>query len=272
MMSEQTRGKTEIEKAVRQLRHFESTPVDEYGADANPVLVRELMHVTRAKRRFGIIQRCLAVPLIVYVLAQVFGRLSGHHFSEWFIVFEWTFIGIGALASASAYQKNLVGCLYSSGDCSAIGPLAETMWIAKIDRDIVLKALSRLLPQMRASDVNLVTQKQRASLYAALKLKPSKNSDFMVVLLNALEQIGDEAAIPYVERLADRPAKGDKALRVQQAARECLPALRDLVRRQHEENTLLRPAAESDELLRPASVTSADTPEQLLRATIELSQ
>lgn len=143
------------------------------------------------------------------------------------------------------------------------------------------EALTLLLPQMKASDANLLTSDARSSIISLLKESNSSGAanpypyPLRLAALKALEQVGDSTAIPAVEKLANTwpPARGTGTL--YQAARECLPILRAncgdvetacaLLRASHAEaacpNTLLRPASGAggaipQELLRPSNSDS----------------
>jgi hypothetical protein len=132
-------------------------------------------------------------------------------------------------------------------------------------------ALMRLLPQFRADQAAMLTPEQRQALLVPLK-SPYGNVEFTLAVLKALEQVGDEKAIPVVEQLASDGAPTANMKRVRQAARDCLPFLRQSAERQRLSETLLRASdtsttATPDVLLRPAMPNADQTPsEQLLRA------
>jgi hypothetical protein len=87
-----------------------------------------------------------------------------------------------------------------------------------------------------------------------------------IAALRALEQVGDETALPVVEKLAK--SAGDTQVRF--AAQECLPFLQQRADQVRVEQTLLRasgPGSSADVLLRPASNGAEAAPQQLLRAS-----
>jgi len=115
---------------------------------------------------------------------------------------------------------------------------------------------------------------------AEVLLAPFDDVEETLVALKRLEEIGDEAVIPMLQRLAAQPLRflsvraplrtvreyRQDVQRVREAARACLGVLQARVDVQ--QRTLLRPseAARADTLLRPAETDSKDhLPEELLR-------
>lgn len=154
-------------------------------------------------------------------------------------------------------------------DMRAVGILAETLRIGKRHKDIqhgVKISLTRLLPQLKASDAHFLNGEQRTCLYRQLKAgNIAKEADFLVAILTALEQVGDAQAIPYVEALVKSAPSNSP---VAEAARNCLPYLQQNAHQQSNAETLLRAASNdvTDTLLRPVNGTVETAPEQLLRA------
>lgn len=158
----------------------------------------------------------------------------------------------------------------------AIGPLISYMQSGASVKNMRAMAsmLTVLLPQLKASDANLISVSQRRFLYRNLGFASQHNGfwawsiEFPLAILKALEQIGDEKAIPVVEKLANRKARTERGKRIKQAARECLLHLRANVGNVAFTQTLLRasePEARADVLLRPAE-ESASPADELLRA------
>lgn len=174
--------------------------------------------------------------------------------------------------------RALVGILEHTEDLKLIGP-AISMYIHRDGplrtRMALGKTLCRLLPQLRSSHSILFTGSQKQDLLRLLSTVASTdNADEKSIIvrvtlqtLKALEQIGDESAIPVVQNLAS-PTLNQNTM-VQQAASECLEFLRVNAGRQREMQTLLRASAAAtaapDTLLRPASGSMDTAPEQLLR-------
>jgi hypothetical protein len=138
----------------------------------------------------------------------------------------------------------------------------------------VKEALIRLLTRMKASDAEGLSREQRQFLYIILTQDQKWyaagydwGEDLKVAALKALEQVGDEEALPIVAQVALH-APG---LPIRQAALECLPFLQMRVEEQRSRQSLLRSSAASvfpnETLLRPAAGGSETNAEELLRPT-----
>jgi hypothetical protein len=157
-------------------------------------------------------------------------------------------------------------------DVRGIGLLAEALeWPDTATRKTAIEALTRLLPRLRTDDAGLLNTRQRACLYRMLLLQNARRyGDLLVAILQALEQVGEETALPYVQRMAtSRPTKTVQK-RVQEAAVQCLPLLEAQIAQVRSSQTLLRAAAPelagATALLRPAESALTD-PQQLLRTS-----
>ena len=159
----------------------------------------------------------------------------------------------------------------------AIGPLLEmrNTFLTSTQQKAIFHALIKLLPQMKASDVNLLTQKHYESIYSVLKSGGGDaapvvyREPFRHAILKALEQVGDERAIPAVQRIANTPAFLPAARRLRAAAERCLPLLQSNHQTVEATKTLLRASsaeqAAPDTLLRPAALSNPTAPSELLR-------
>lgn len=170
--------------------------------------------------------------------------------------------------------NEIVPRLAGRNELSLVGPLAEVVAEGaggtSAMRSLAQAGLTHLLPLLKTSDAALLDDRQRACLYHELTLPwrfPQGNLDFLLAILKALEQVGDEKAVPYVERLA-RTAKQE---RLRTAARACLPFLTQRVTQEQVHRTLLRASEPAsiplDELVRPAGTNAEVAPAQLLRAS-----
>lgn len=153
-------------------------------------------------------------------------------------------------------------------DVRSVGALAEALDIDERAFAIQVElALAKLLPRLQASDASLLNERQRLCLYRCLTTQnANKKREFTLTVLKAVEQIGDEKAIPYVEKLL--PV-------LPQPAEQCLSSLRIHAEEQRASSMLLRASSETmcstDTLLRPANETASTKPQQLLRAATEES-
>ncbi len=164
--------------------------------------------------------------------------------------------------------------LAAHDDVRGVGKLAEALeWPDEATRQIAASALARLLPRLNFSDANLLDARQRAILYKTLRLRDANYSgELQIAILTALQQIGDEEAVPVVQRLAHGLAFSPRQKRVRKAAEECLPFLKDRASLTRASQTLLRASSSSEQasqaLLRAARNPEETDPAQLLRASL----
>ncbi|MCW3055439.1 MAG: hypothetical protein JWN14_4609, partial [Chthonomonadales bacterium] len=156
-------------------------------------------------------------------------------------------------------------------DPKAVGQLAEALsWP---DQDLqyeAASALTVLLPMLKANDASLLSAAQRECLHHELTLPNARTqSELMVAILQAFQQVGDNAAIPYVESLAVSKPRTPQEQKVVQEAQECLPYLRLCASNNSASHSLLRASSftdtATDNLLRPSWDNPETRPEQLLR-------
>ena len=164
-------------------------------------------------------------------------------------------LGFGALARRQDAQAREV--LTRIEDTRFIGPLAEILTTEQTGKQRhVIATLCRLLPQVRASDTDLLTRQQRACLYKLLTRNRlnswTSDKPLQIAILKALEQIGDKEALPPVQRLA----KWSSDTKVREAANNCLRYL-------HVRAEEYRRGAD---LLRPSDARTS-APDVLLRAS-----
>ena len=101
-------------------------------------------------------------------------------------------------------QKRAAQELARFDDSRVIGPLAQGLELDDhYTRSVAATGLKRLLPRVRASDAGLVSKEQLHLLYRTLD---SEDLNLVIAILQGLEQIGDVEAIPYVEKVRNRPA------------------------------------------------------------------
>ncbi len=190
-----------------------------------------------------------------------------------FNLFTWMTPVMAALIPKNG-RRNVAKLISDTEDVRLLGTTL-TMLHKSDDNEVrrlCVVTLKRLLPLVRADQANLLSPGQREILLQQLK-HPYSDTILTLDVLKALQQIGDERAIPIVEELTIQPqfVPSDIALQVQNAAIECLPYLRISAERQKMASTLLRGSGEPvnpDILLRPAhpAQNPETDPQQLLRA------
>ena len=231
------------------------------SVDAMMALLIQETHAARRRKRARWAKNSLVALVIVWLLCVTHGRLL-----NWWWVFNFGG-GWWAIDKASGRRGEAVRELRKAGDPRAVGALA----VALRDGDQSIQhaasdALLNLLPRVRANHAAAITPDQ---MNALLELAFRSNFWMQIAVLKALEQIGDQRAIPVVQNLT---LSSHKAVRDQ--ANQCLPFLTERARRAKESATLLRGAsspgmtAGKGELLRPAlQQADATPPEELLRPT-----
>jgi len=186
----------------------------------------------------------------------------------------WLLFPIGrwwVMDNSSQSRVRAAQTLADAWEPRAVGALALALYDNdRTVRSVAANALRKLLPHVRASDAAYIDNRQWSALLATGTqwhgIIHSETVAMRLALLRALEQIGDERAIPTVTQmmLDDDPE-------VSTQAQVCLSFLEKHQRQTRERSTLLRSAMQEtapDQLLRAAIGTPAmqTPPEQLLRA------
>lgn len=217
----------------------------------------------------------VAVMMLLFLSFIVEGVKSGHwdmgSLGNYWTIFSCLSLGV----TATAKHREAASELASIDDIRAVGPMAASLIIdQKETRALVQGALIRLLPRLTATDSALLTSSQRERLNDVLsklatRVADSQREELCVAILKAYQQVGDESALPAVERLANNAGEVPLPSEVVVAAQECLPFLQHRAEEQRNRHTLLRGSyvaeASPDTLLRPAQEVTQD-PHQLLRA------
>ncbi len=210
---------------------------------------------------------------LLYIPAVMFGTLPGHGFvRDYSIFFSCGFIGV--LYLFSQWKSRVARNIAVLDIPQAIGPLIEVYATSQLLRNARFKGmLIQMLPRLQATDTILLTSQQRKCLYRCLSNDEYFpyygrfwGADLKIAILKALEQIGDEKAVPHVEKLA-RTARNPQ---VRFAAQECLPYVQQRAEHARVEQTLLRAGTQPDALdtlLRPVVSSAPTEPQQLLRAS-----
>ena len=190
-------------------------------------------------------------------------------------------------------KRSLTQELAKTHDVGMVTSLVETLRVDNTQvRNLTKHALTGLLPQLRASDGELLGEKQRDVLLRQLAISPAdkgyrdlgelfsraayqRELQFRLSILKSLEQVGGAKELPIVERLSRGLPNLQSGTRVpkevREAAKECLPSLQERALGQRASEQLLRASSAQDTatdvLLRPASGQPDALPDQLLRAS-----
>ncbi|HZO86760.1 MAG TPA: HEAT repeat domain-containing protein [Chthonomonadaceae bacterium] len=165
---------------------------------------------------------------------------------------------------AANVRLTAVTALANTGDPRLVGAFA--LCLSDLDREVrytAANALRKLLPKVKASDKRYISPLE---MHALLKALVGRDDPLRIAILKALEQIGDERALPNVEWIIE----SNEPLDVRRAAEECLPYLKMRAEYSEQAQTLLRAAEPSeaaapDTLLRPAQSAAQTDASQLLR-------
>lgn len=285
----------EIKKAVEKLssnkqeeKQAAQAELERLGANKMEVLLALLKKEAEDRRKrhryVGIgVAAYLLLALSLLIVPMLFG---GKPITDLFKHELGGMIGlIFVMLAFTSAQKNATRELKEFEDKRVVGAWAAALEYD--DKEIVATAkekLIQLLPQLNASDADLLDKEQRANLYKALNQPPNKKKNETTVLheaiLTVLQQIGDEEALPHVEKLAKGEGRVGQYQIVREKAHECLPYLEKRVAQIRASQTLLRPSSAmdaslsgSDVLLRPATYSGETAPQELLRAAnVEASE
>ncbi|MCW3099201.1 MAG: hypothetical protein JWL77_4819 [Chthonomonadaceae bacterium] len=182
---------------------------------------------------------------------------------------------LGALISPQPHHRT-IDALLPVADVRAIGPLLDLLPSAFAGRKkAILTVLTQLLPQLQADEVRLLQPSHRSQMRNALLFGDLRHEhEYLIAVLKALEQIGDNEDLVCVTRLAIGQSESWQERQVREAARACLPPLREHVDQEKQRGLLLRPAfaVAPEELLHPAIHTPDPDPAHLLRADTETNQ
>ena len=201
--------------------------------------------------------------------------ISGSHK----IAVVWAILGLISTQlhrfTLSLRQSEEAKKLAAMDDVRGVGTLSEALeWPDASTQRVAASALTRLLPLMTASDGNLLNAKQRSCLYNILRKRNVRSQEPLIkAILTALQQVGDHAAIPAVERLIDLPAISTRHIKIRDLARQTREFLDETAKLQSVSSTLLRASSAHDtpsELLLRGSMSVAEenAPQQLLRASV----
>src|SRR5215831_8863407 len=116
------------------------------------------------------------------------------------------------------------------------------------------EVLIRLLPQINVTDGHLLGFRARGYLHWALL---GRNVELVIVILSALEKVGDRRAIRNIAKLANGKASAAREQRIRQKALCCLEVL---TARVELEEQMANANRRESRLLRPASAATGSNP------------
>lgn len=182
--------------------------------------------------------------------------------------------GTFALTHAMDVYRRLVSGLTErqTGEAASLGELIETIMPQEqtASRPVVRQIASRL-QQLEPEDSHSLTTRHRSILYRYLLPRPKSSvlafydKEFILAIIHALTRIGDNEALPAIQRLAE--SARDEEIRA--AAVASLPALHACQKQQSLLRPSLSPGAEQT-LLRPTGGVQTD-PYPLVRPVEEES-
>ena len=240
----------------------------------------QAISATRRNRKSRIILCCgFVISSIVMLFLHILLNQDSVLFSALFFAsFVFVSVGITATWSWDSPTYNIAE-VARDGGVKAIAPLFATLQTEQsaLQVQAIRNALTRLLPQMEASDAPLLTPACHQTIHEWLAIRSveisveSHHNDLRIAALKALQQVGDFRDISAVEQVATTQNRAPDTARVRQAASECLPLLRARCGKLEASRTLLRASsfedARPETLLRPASGAGQNTSAELLRGT-----
>src|SRR5262249_32472018 len=134
--------------------------------------------------------------------------------------------------------------------------------------------LITLLPKLKASDRDLLNDAQRLCLYKSLigHVTPKVNPGYLISAFDAIAQVGDERALPFVKPFYTDRMVTLAGQEVFEAADACRSAIKERIEIDRKNNMLLRPAATSSDpevLLKPVGAPQEAEAMQLLRGSTQ---
>ena len=170
------------------------------------------------------------------------------------------------LSRPSSKQQDIIESLVNNRDPRVIAPLITGLATENrvVPREL-MNAVTSIIVRLGPVDLASMSANDRQCLlgtipFATTYVSSSESRDgwaeLVVAVLRIAGEIGDRRTLEHVEKLAAGKAKADDTGRIQQAAIECLPALRIRVEQEQVRLQLLRPSAsnnEADTLLMPST-------------------
>jgi len=269
----------QLTRSVTPSTHEEAAPLQTQEAEerlAEPQAVSNLL--AGAERESNQRRNLALIPILVAAQIALIIAFPYHPVTIYSYIFTVFCIALFGSLFGLRYRKTTMA-LAQVDDIQMIGPLIDRLRTSNLvergvrrPRRVVRQALMRLLPRLQASDATRLTplQKARLAQYLGHLALLQRDKEFQIVILRALEQVGDAQAVPIVEKIIQRKPHWSAQEQVHAAAVECLPFLLQRAQEENSRQTLLRSTSGGDErggqLLRPAEAVKEIDPHQLLRA------
>ena len=108
-----------------------------------------------------------------------------------------------------------------------LGPMCEALeWPDRDVREAAARLLTQKLPRLTEADARMFREEHRTCLYRRLTFSAARrDAELAMAILNALPTIGTDAALPYVEHIADSVPLTRDAHRLMIAARSTVAPL-----------------------------------------------
>ena len=167
-------------------------------------------------------------------------------------------------------------------EMSHVGILCEILknntWSGEVECATKI-TLTKLLPNLKSSDFDLLDKKQRSTLREQFNEENISTDleqiEFQIAVLKTYERIGSVDELQVVWKVC-KSKNRTFAPSVREAAKSCLPFLQARVSDEMESHQLLRASSfttlGTDELLRPAIGSEDPEPKTLLRASHEVER
>ncbi len=177
--------------------------------------------------------------------------------------------------------KQLIIFMENTQDARQIGTMlnlydtvAHTSVMVHQARKASKEAVARLLPLLKPEDADTLNTQQRARIRRDMfvhgfnvPMDDCSDAVYCLLVLSALEQIGDRRDLSDVERLIKKYYTTDK---VRAAADQCVQVIKERIAYENLKDVLLRPDHNPDApatLLRALAERADSAPQQLLRAS-----
>ena len=174
-------------------------------------------------------------------------------------------------------EKEAARNLTQYDDIRAVKPLLLALTPGIFDyhlRPAILKALTRLTSKLDAESASSLPEDQQNNLNTLINNRQVLSylpNDLVRNVVKTMGWIGNSHSLPVIEAFAVGKGRATQDRRLQEAAQNCLPLLRERVRQETSQQTLLRASDSSSTnlgtLLRPTQTAQDNHLQELLRPT-----